>query len=173
MLQMIFSVTAKRLISYDSSNSDGKLWKQFDAFLRGLLAFPLYIPGTAFYKCMQVIKNCIHTQFLKDTRISITHIILQGRKNVMRVLRELLEERKKAPRRESTDFIDLLIEDLKEEEHLMNERVALDLLFLLLFAGFETTSSGITAALRFLTDDPKALQELTVSGVETLGWFSF
>lgn len=134
---MIFSVTAKRLISYDSSNSDGKLWKQFDAFLRGLLAFPLYIPGTAFYKCMQ------------------------GRKNVMRVLRELLEERKKAPRRESTDFIDLLIEDLKEEEHLMNERVALDLLFLLLFAGFETTSSGITAALRFLTDDPKALQELT------------
>lgn len=52
---MIFSVTAKKLISYDSSNSDGKLWKHFDAFLQGLLAFPLYIPGTAFYKCMQVI----------------------------------------------------------------------------------------------------------------------
>jgi cytochrome P450 family 26 subfamily A len=55
---MIFSVTAKRLISYDeSSSSEGKLWMQFNAFLQGLLAFPLYIPGAAFYRCMQVIKN--------------------------------------------------------------------------------------------------------------------
>ncbi|EMS54525.1 Cytochrome P450 87A3 [Triticum urartu] len=98
---MIFSITAKRLISYDSSRSDGKLWKQFDAFLQGLLAFPLYVPGTAFYKCMQ------------------------------------------------------------EKKTIMNEKIALDLIFLLLFAGFETTSSGITAALKFLADDPKALQELT------------
>ncbi|VAH49532.1 unnamed protein product [Triticum turgidum subsp. durum] len=135
---MIFSITAKRLISYDSSSSDGKLWKQFDAFLQGLLAFPLYIPGTAFYKCMQ------------------------GRKNVMKILKELLNERKKATCRESVDFIDILINDLKDNKTLMNEKIALDLLFLLLFAGFETTSSGITATLKFLTGDPKALQELTV-----------
>ncbi|XP_047078280.1 cytochrome P450 87A3-like [Lolium rigidum] len=134
---MIFSVTAKRLISYDeSSSSEGKLWMQFNAFLQGLLAFPLYIPGTAFYKCMQ------------------------GRKNVMKILRKLLDERKKDAHRGSIDFLDLLIDDLKEKKHLMNENFALDLLFLLLFAGFETTSSGITAALRFLSDDPKALQEL-------------
>uniref|UniRef100_A0A453CEX4 Cytochrome P450 87A3 n=1 Tax=Aegilops tauschii subsp. strangulata TaxID=200361 RepID=A0A453CEX4_AEGTS len=135
---MIFSITAKRLISYDSSSSDGKLWKQFDAFLQGLLAFPLYIPGTAFYKCMQ------------------------GRKNVMKILKELLNERKKATCWESVDFIDILIDDLKDKKTLMNEKIALDLLFLLLFAGFETTSSGITATLKFLTGDPKALQELTV-----------
>ncbi|XP_037482312.1 cytochrome P450 87A3-like [Triticum dicoccoides] len=134
---MIFSITAKRLISYDSSSSDGKLWKQFDAFLQGLLAFPLYIPGTAFYRCMQ------------------------GRKNVMKILKELLNERKKATCRESVDFIDILINDLKDNKTIMNEKIALDLLFLLLFAGFETTSSGITATLKFLTGDPKALQELT------------
>uniref|UniRef100_A0ACD5ZIV0 Uncharacterized protein n=1 Tax=Avena sativa TaxID=4498 RepID=A0ACD5ZIV0_AVESA len=79
----------------------------------------------------------------------------------MKILRKLLDERKKSARRESTDFLDLLIDDLKEEKHLMNENFALDLIFLLLFAGFETTSSGITTALRFLTDNPKALQELT------------
>uniref|UniRef100_A0ACD5ZC88 Uncharacterized protein n=1 Tax=Avena sativa TaxID=4498 RepID=A0ACD5ZC88_AVESA len=135
---MIFSVTAKRLINYDeSSSSEGKLWMQFDAFLQGLLAFPLYIPGSSFYKCMQ------------------------GRKNVMKILRKLLDERKTTPRQKSEDFLDLLIDDLKEEKHLMNENFALDLLFVLLFAGFETTSSGITVALRFLTDNPKALQELT------------
>ncbi|KQJ86358.1 hypothetical protein BRADI_4g04931v3 [Brachypodium distachyon] len=134
---MIFSVTAKKLISYDSSNSDGKLWKHFDAFLQGLLAFPLYIPGTAFYKCMQ------------------------GRKEVMKILNKLLDERKKAARQERVDFIDLLIDVLTEEKPAMSENFALNLIFLLLFAGFETTSSGITAAVKFLTDNPKVLQELT------------
>jgi cytochrome P450 family 26 subfamily A len=81
----------------------------------------------------------------------------------MKILRKLLDDRKKAPRLDSGDFLDLLIEDLNQDKYLMNEMFALDLLFALLFAGFETTSSGITAVLRFLTDDPKALQELTVS----------
>uniref|UniRef100_A0A0D9ZBA4 Cytochrome P450 n=1 Tax=Oryza glumipatula TaxID=40148 RepID=A0A0D9ZBA4_9ORYZ len=136
---MIFSIIAKKLISYDSSASNGKLWKQFDAFLQGLLAFPIYLPGTAFYECMQ------------------------GRKNVMRMLRELLDERKKktAHQLESIDFFDALIDELKQEKPAVSENVALDLLFLLLFASFETTSSGITAILRFLTDNPMALEELT------------
>ena len=81
----------------------------------------------------------------------------------MKILKELLNERKKATCWESVDFIDILIDDLKDKKTLMNEKIALDLLFLLLFAGFETTSSGITATLKFLTGDPKALQELTVS----------
>ncbi|KAL5210626.1 hypothetical protein ABZP36_006249 [Zizania latifolia] len=134
---MIFSVTAKELISYDST-SDGEMWKQYDAFIRGLLAFPLCIPGTAFYKCMQ------------------------GRKNVMKMLRGLLNERRKETRRrESIDFIDVLIEELKQEKPTVSENAALDLLLLLLFASFETTSSAIAAVLSFLTDNPKALQELS------------
>jgi hypothetical protein len=55
--QMIFNVTAKRLISYNDSNSEGELWMQFEAFLQGLISFPLHIPGTSFYKSMQVIKK--------------------------------------------------------------------------------------------------------------------
>ncbi|KAM0826587.1 hypothetical protein ACQ4PT_068790 [Festuca glaucescens] len=100
--------------------------------------------------------------WLHQPSIELKQATSSGRKNVMKISRKLLHERKKAPHRESADFLDLLIEDLNEKKHLMNETFALDLLFLLLFAGFETTSSGITAVLRFLTDDPKALQELTV-----------
>ena len=55
-LQMIFSLTAKKLMSYDSSNSSDKLRENFSAFGDGLIAFPLAIPGTAFYKCLQVHK---------------------------------------------------------------------------------------------------------------------
>uniref|UniRef100_A0A0E0B8G0 Cytochrome P450 n=2 Tax=Oryza TaxID=4527 RepID=A0A0E0B8G0_9ORYZ len=133
---MIFSVTAKKLISHDSSTSDGKMWKQYDAFTQGLLAFPLCIPGTAFYKCMQ------------------------GRKNVIKMLKEMLNERKTEEHHESFDFFDVLIKEVKAENHEITEKAALDLLFLLLFASFETTSSGITAMLIFLTDNPEALQEL-------------
>ena len=50
---MIFGVTAKKLISHDDTASEGSLWKCFDACTRGLLAFPLCVPGTAFYRCMQ------------------------------------------------------------------------------------------------------------------------
>ncbi|XP_006650369.2 cytochrome P450 87A3-like [Oryza brachyantha] len=136
---MIFSVTAKKLISYDSVTSDGNMWKQYDAFIRGLLAFPLCIPGTAFYKCMQ------------------------GRKIVMKMLKELLDKRKKATGRQGSniDFIDVMIEELKEEKPTISEKAALNLIFLLLFASFETTASAITAVLTLLTDNPEALQELT------------
>jgi cytochrome P450 family 26 subfamily A len=51
---MIFGVTAKKLISHDDAASEGSLWKCFDACTSGLLAFPLCVPGTAFYRCMQV-----------------------------------------------------------------------------------------------------------------------
>uniref|UniRef100_A0A0D9VXV3 Cytochrome P450 n=1 Tax=Leersia perrieri TaxID=77586 RepID=A0A0D9VXV3_9ORYZ len=136
---MIFSVTAKKIISYDSATSDGKMWKHYDAFTRGLLSFPLCIPGTAFYKC------------------------IQGRKNVMKMLKELLDERrtKAGGCPESIDFIDVLVDELKEEKPAMNESTALDLVFLLLFTSFETTASAITVVLTFLTNNPKALQELT------------
>uniref|UniRef100_A0A0D3HBP2 Cytochrome P450 n=1 Tax=Oryza barthii TaxID=65489 RepID=A0A0D3HBP2_9ORYZ len=134
---MIFKVTAKKLISYDSSTSDGKMWKQYDAFTQGLFAFPLCIPGTAFYKCMQ------------------------GRKNVIKMLKEILDERKNTEEHhESVDFFDVIEEVKAENPDQMTENAALDLLFLLLFASFETTSSGVTAMLIFLTDNPEALQEL-------------
>ena len=53
-VQMIFGVTAKKLISHDDVASGGSLWKCFDAWTKGLMSFPICVPGTAFYKCMQV-----------------------------------------------------------------------------------------------------------------------
>ncbi|KAF8681710.1 hypothetical protein HU200_045141 [Digitaria exilis] len=135
--QMIFGVTAKKLISHDDAAAQGSLWKCFDACTRGLLAFPLRVPGTAFYKCMQ------------------------GREKVMKLLKQQLGERRSAAEREAVDFFDVVIDELDRPDTEMNENIALDLLFLLLFASHETTSIGLTAILKFLTDNPKALQELT------------
>jgi hypothetical protein len=56
---MIFDLTAKKLISYEASKSSEDLRKNFVAFIRGLISFPVDIPGTAYHECMQVTANML------------------------------------------------------------------------------------------------------------------
>ncbi|KAG5593123.1 hypothetical protein H5410_043637 [Solanum commersonii] len=134
---MIFDLTAKKLISYDSETSPENLRESFVAFIQGLISFPIDIPGTAFHKC------------------------LQGRKKAMKMLKTMLEERRAKPRKEGTDFFDYVLEELQKNDTILTEAIALDLMFVLLFASFETTSLAITLATKFLHDHPLALKELT------------
>uniref|UniRef100_A0A7N0ZYK9 Cytochrome P450 n=1 Tax=Kalanchoe fedtschenkoi TaxID=63787 RepID=A0A7N0ZYK9_KALFE len=134
---LIFGLTAKKLISYDSDNSTDDLKENFAAFIRGLISFPLNIPGTAYNKCVQ------------------------GRKKAMKVLKDLLQERRQAPRKEQTDFFDYVLEELQKGESMLTEAIALDLMFVLLFASHETASTAITLAIKFLSDHPAVLQALT------------
>jgi len=90
---------------------------------------------------------------------------LQGRKKVMKMLKQQLGERRNAAEREAVDFFDVVIDEMDRPGSEMSESIALDLLFLMLFASHETTSIGLTAILKFLTDNPKALQELAVSEI--------
>ncbi|XP_022631596.1 cytochrome P450 87A3-like [Vigna radiata var. radiata] len=51
--RMIFDLSAKKLISYDSTKSSENLRDNFVAFIQGLISFPLDVPGTAYHKCLQ------------------------------------------------------------------------------------------------------------------------
>lgn len=66
------------------------------------------------------------------------------------------------PRKKQSDFFDYVIEELKKEGTILTEAIALDLMFVLLFASFETTSLAITLAMKFLSDHPLVLKKLTV-----------
>lgn len=79
------------------------------------------------------------------------------------MLKTLLEERRAQPRKEQSDFFDYVLEELQRKDTILTEAIALDLMFVLLFASFETTSLAITLATKFLHDHPLALKELTVS----------
>ncbi|KAJ0962085.1 hypothetical protein J5N97_029913 [Dioscorea zingiberensis] len=134
---MIFDLTAKKLISYDSSSSSQNLRESFVAFILGLISYPINIPGTAYHKC------------------------LQGRKKAMEMLKSLLAERRNnSSSRQCGDFFDFVINEMKKERTVLTEAIALDLMFVLLFASFETTSLALTLAVKFLTDHPRALEEL-------------
>ncbi|KAA3457724.1 cytochrome P450 87A3-like isoform X1 [Gossypium australe] len=133
---MIFDLTAKKLISYDEENATQKLRENFVAFIKGLISFPLNIPGAAYHKC------------------------LQGRKNAMKMLKNLLNERRAMPRKSPSDFFDFVLEELQKEGTILTEKIALDLMFVLLFASFETTSTALTFAVKFLSDNPSVLKKL-------------
>ncbi|XP_019057664.1 PREDICTED: cytochrome P450 87A3 isoform X2 [Tarenaya hassleriana] len=134
---MIFDLTAKKLISHDPGNSSENLRENFVAFIKGLISFPFDIPGTAYHKC------------------------LKGRERAMRMLKNMLQERRGNPRKNPSDFFDYVIEELQKEGTILTEEIALDLMFVLLFASFETTSLALTLSIKFLTDYPSVLKRLT------------
>ncbi|XP_047943855.1 cytochrome P450 87A3 [Salvia hispanica] len=134
--KMIFDLTAKKLISYDSESSSENLRESFVAFIQGLISFPLDIPGTAYHKC------------------------LKGRKQAMRLLKNMLQERRERPRKVQGDFFDYVLEELQREDTVLTEAIALDLMFVLLFASFETTSLALTLATKLLSDHPLVLKQL-------------
>ncbi|KAL6882603.1 hypothetical protein ACP4OV_011293 [Aristida adscensionis] len=133
---MIFDLTAKKLIGYDPSKSSESLRKNFVAFIRGLISFPLNLPGTAYHECME------------------------GRKNAMKVLRGMMRERMADPERRCEDFFDHVIQELRREKPLLTETIALDLMFVLLFASFETTALALTLGVKLLTENPKVVDAL-------------
>ncbi|XP_051137451.1 cytochrome P450 87A3-like isoform X2 [Andrographis paniculata] len=135
--EMIFGLTAKKLISYDAETSPENLRENFKAFIQGLISFPVDIPGTAYHKC------------------------LQGRKRAMTMMKNMLQERREKPRKVQGDFFDYVLEELRREDTILTEAIALDLMFVLLFASFETTSLALTLATKFLSDHPLVLKELT------------
>jgi cytochrome P450 len=86
----------------------------------------------------------------------------QGRKKAMRMLKNRLQERRANPRKYRSDFFDYVLEELQEDRGILTEEIALDLMFVLLFASFETTSLALTLAVKFLSDNPLVLKKLTV-----------
>ncbi|XP_020154405.1 cytochrome P450 87A3 [Aegilops tauschii subsp. strangulata] len=132
---MIFDLMAKKLIGFGPEKSR-KLRKNLDVFFQGMVSFPLYFPGTAFYKC------------------------IQGRKNVQKVLKDLLKERLSAPQKRHGDFLDEVVDELQSGPGMLNEKFAIDLVGALLFASFATVSSSLTVAMKFLSDQPSVVEAL-------------
>jgi cytochrome P450 len=174
---MVFELSANKLLGLEPSRSK-VLRKSFFDFVRGLISFPLYLPGTAYYACMQVINlTAILAYVVSGSPYIDVHKLgfkefwdlFQGRMSAMEVLRQVLEERKQSAQalgggaRPHGDFLDYVVQEITKEKPVLTEGMALDLMFLLLFASFHTTSLALTLAVKLLSDHPHVLDELTVS----------
>lgn len=81
----------------------------------------------------------------------------------MKVLKGMMKERMADPERKCEDFFDHVIQELRREKPLLTETIALDLMFVLLFASFETTALALTLGVKLLTENPRVVDALTVS----------
>ncbi|KVH91881.1 cytochrome P450, partial [Cynara cardunculus var. scolymus] len=74
---------------------------------------------------------------------------------------DMLKERRENPNDVNSDFFDFVVEELKQDDTIVTEAIALDMMFMLLFASYETTTLALLVAVKLLTENPKALKELT------------
>ncbi|KAJ7535086.1 hypothetical protein O6H91_12G017900 [Diphasiastrum complanatum] len=86
---------------------------------------------------------------------------LKARENVARKLADVVDARReKKDNSEYTDLLAAILNEGDEEGSPLPTNEIVDLMIFILFAGYETTSRAITAAIKFLTDHPQALQRL-------------
>ncbi|KAJ9673339.1 hypothetical protein PVL29_023118 [Vitis rotundifolia] len=132
---MIFDFTATSLFNYDFKMKGAHFSEKFTNIIHALISIPLNIPGTTFHKC------------------------LKNQKEAIKLIRDVLKEKKASPKSLKGDFLDQMIDDMKIEKFLTDDFIVY-VVFGLLLASFETISSTLTLAMKFLTENPLVMQEL-------------
>ncbi|XP_031493275.1 cytochrome P450 724B1-like [Nymphaea colorata] len=129
-----FDVIVKQILSLTPDDPrTTRILESFLTFMKGLVSFPLYIPGTPYARAVQA--RCeIHT-----------------------IVKAVLEERSNAgePSRNMGDFLDVLISNTTLS---VDEKVSL--VVDLLLGGHETTSLLISMMVYFLGHSPSVLKQL-------------
>lgn len=74
----------------------------------------------------------------------------------------MLQERRATSRKQPIDFFDYVLQELDKEGTVLTEEICFDLMFLLLYTSFETTSTAMTLLLKFVSEHPPVLKQLTV-----------
>ena len=85
---------------------------------------------------------------------------------MMKILKDTLIERLNDPSKRRGDFLDQAIDDLETKKFLTVDFIP-QLIFGILFASYESISSTLTLAIKFLSENPQVVEKLTVSIINT------
>nr|TKW01374.1 hypothetical protein SEVIR_8G175800v2 [Setaria viridis] len=135
---MMFDLIIKKLVGFEPNSTGSKeLRKNIELFFKGVISFPLLVPGTNFYQAMQ------------------------GRKHVQKILKDLLKQRTTAPQKKYGDFLDVVLDELQSGRALLDENFLVDTVAGFIFAGVALTPTTLTAGMKFLTDSPNVVEALS------------
>uniref|UniRef100_A0A0C9RRQ7 TSA: Wollemia nobilis Ref_Wollemi_Transcript_18713_1677 transcribed RNA sequence n=1 Tax=Wollemia nobilis TaxID=56998 RepID=A0A0C9RRQ7_9CONI len=129
--KVVLNVMGKKLLDLPPYEEMEEVYKAFDEFIAALLKIPIKIPGSTY------------SRGIKAREILVNKIY------------ECIKERRQHPEVTRNDLLTKLL----TEESLSDEIIA-DLILFLLFAGYETSSTAMAFSIKFLTDNPRALEEL-------------
>jgi cytochrome P450 len=80
---------------------------------------------------------------------------------MLKLLKDTLMERLNGPSKRRGDFLDQAIDDMKTKKFLTVDFIP-QLMFGILFASFESMSTTLTLTFKFLTENPRVVEELRV-----------
>eukprot|EP01018_Ginkgo_biloba_P019361 Gb_32523 [translate_table: standard] len=130
-LRMLLNLMAKQLLNLSPSKETHEIAAHYSQFSAALLSLPINIPGLTYARGFK------------------------ARTFLIKKIYETMEKRRKHPQVVNNDLLTKIL----NEDSLSDEIVAEFILFFL-FAGHETTSRSMALAIKFLTDCPRALEQL-------------
>ncbi|KAL9272277.1 Cytochrome P450 85A1-like protein [Drosera capensis] len=131
--EMAFLSALKQIAGAESTTLAKEFMPEFFKLVLGTLSLPIDLPGTNY-------RNG-----------------LEARKNIVGILRKLIEERRDSQGNEQ-DMLGCLMSE--ENKYKLNDEEIIDLIITLLYSGYETVSTTSMMAVKYLRDHPRALEEL-------------
>ncbi|KAI4381871.1 hypothetical protein MLD38_007898 [Melastoma candidum] len=142
-----FQVLVKALVSLEPGEELEFLKKQFQEFISGLMSLPLNIPGSRLHKSLKAKKR-------------MSELV----KKIIRARRE----RSCRPTRDGTpiiprDVVDVLLGDMNDQ---LTDDLVADNVVDMMIPGEDSVPVLITLAVKYLSDDPAALLQLTEENIK-------
>ncbi|CAN0921491.1 Cytochrome P450 87A3, partial [Linum grandiflorum] len=144
--KMTMDLSLSVMVGYNPEKSDPNMSQMFTKFRRGLLSFPLKLPGTTLYAC------------------------LQNQKGILKMITDTLASKRQRTPQASVgmpdyDMLDRLIDD--DQTHVaLNDKAISYVMFALLFANAETIPTVLTLAVKLLLENPLAMEQLVKENEE-------
>ena len=133
-----FELSCRLFASIDDPIHISKLAHHFDIFLKGVIHFPIYIPGTTFYRASKS-----GDALKEEIRL------------VARQRRAALDKKMESHRK---DLLSHLLVTADESGKLLSESEIVDNMLMLLFVSHETTTSAMTCVIKYLAEMPEVYE---------------
>ncbi|KAF5457610.1 cytochrome P450 85A [Juglans microcarpa x Juglans regia] len=132
--EMALLSSLKQIAGIESSSISQPFMTEFFKLVLGTLSLPIDLPGTNYRRGFQ------------------------ARKNIVSMLRQLIDARK-ASQETHQDMLGCLMRSDENRYQLTDEEI-IDQIITLLYSGYETVSTTSMMAVKYLHDHPRVLQEL-------------
>ncbi|XP_011048247.1 PREDICTED: beta-amyrin 28-oxidase-like [Populus euphratica] len=133
-----FELSCRLFASIDDPTHISKLAHHFDIFLKGVIHFPIYVPGTPFYRASKA-----------------ADAIKEELRLIARKRREALDKKMESHRK---DLLSHLLVTTDASGKLLSESEIVDNMLMLLFASHDTTTSAMTCVMKYLAELPEVYQ---------------
>jgi len=132
----------------------------------GTFSLPINIPGTNYSKGLQVLFAPCMPENIREklSRIEPSNssdVVFQARKKLVAMLRQMIIDRRSSGCTQD-DMLDALLSGNEDTRAKLSDDQIIDLLITLIYSGYETVSTTSMMAVKYLSDNPKALEQIRV-----------